>query len=142
MRENEPAVAKIAPQRPPVTMRMLKPGCFSRLGVLGSLSEINSPTAPSENRPTATLPAAKEAQPVTGKRCSNANQQRTAIGESARRPDNIPMTKIAHTISIVDKVAEQYQTLPHSDWLLLLRVCYSCCDRNSGYNQSCRRFAG
>jgi hypothetical protein len=81
------------------------------------LSEINSPTAPSENRTTATLLPAKEAQPVRGRRCSNANQQSTAIGDNARRPDSIPMAKIAHTTSIVvidlllrhklDRIAEE-----------------------------------
>src|ERR1700733_6301104 len=89
-KENEAAVANTAPHNPPVTTRMLRPGCFNRLGVLGNLSEINSPTAPREKRPTATLLPRKESQPVSGRRCSNPNQQTTAIGDSARRPDTTP----------------------------------------------------
>ena len=81
--ENDAAVARIRPQNAPITILMLKPGCFSRLGVLGNLSEINSPTAPRENNPTATLLPTKETQPVSESRCNIASQQTTAIGDRA-----------------------------------------------------------
>src|ERR1700722_13435038 len=102
MSENDAAVARIRPQNAPVTILMLKPGCFRRLGVLGNISEINSPTAPRENRPTATLLPTKETQPVSGRRWSIASQHRTAIGDNALSPDSIPMAKTAPTTSRVD----------------------------------------
>src|ERR1700753_3708695 len=100
--ENDAAVARIRPQNAPVPILMLKPGCFSRLGVLGNLSEINSPTAPRENSPTANLLPTKETQRVSERRCNIANQQTIAIGDRALRPESTPIAKIAATTSTVD----------------------------------------
>src|SRR5579875_2585 len=81
------AVAMMAPTVAPSARRPMRPRGAVRLGVLGSLSAMYSPTAAALSAATAAGCAIQEAHvPWTGSFPLLANQEVTASGVTERRP--------------------------------------------------------
>lgn len=92
-----PAVAPMAaPESPPIRMRAPNWIGTLRLGVFGSLSEMNSKTAAAVAMPTASVePRTASGVPVNSSRPRKAAQQTAAGAVVARSPATTPISSAA-----------------------------------------------